>query len=71
MTLLEKYYYEHIGIDTPSATEDITDLLKPILDWDLTLEVDSLLGKVISESGLYGFKQGFELGKEKTNTWNL
>lgn len=63
MTLLEKYYYTNTDIDTPKAVNDIMELLKPILNKDLIFEVDFLLGEVIFESGLYGFKEGFEVGK--------
>lgn len=63
MTLLEKYYYETTEIDMPKSADEIIEMLKPILSWDLILEIDSLLSKAVSESGLYGFKEGFEVGK--------
>lgn len=63
MTLLEKYYYENVGVDTPKEADDIIKLLEPIINNDLVTLIDELLGEVLSASGLNGFKQGFELAK--------
>lgn len=63
MTLLEKYYYENIDVETPKEANDIIKLLEPIINNDLVTLIDELLGEVLSASGLNGFKQGFELAK--------
>lgn len=63
MTLLEKYYYENVDIETPKAADNILEILEPIINKDLVTLIDELLGEVLSASGLDGFKQGFELAK--------
>ncbi len=62
MTLLEKYYYEAIEIENIKESDEILDMLTP-LSPNLALKVDELLGTIISQSGLEGFKKGFELAK--------
>lgn len=63
MTLLEKYYYENVDVETPKEVDNILEILEPIINKDLVMLVDALLGEVLSASGLDGFKQGFELAK--------
>lgn len=63
MTLLEKYYYANVDVDTPKEADDIIKLLEPIINEDLVMVIDALIGEVLSASGLDGFKRGFELAK--------
>jgi len=62
MTLLEKYYYEAIEIENIKESDKISNMLTP-LSRDLALKIDALVGIIISQSGLDGFKKGFELAK--------
>lgn len=63
MTLLEKYYYENVDVETPEAADNILEILEPIINEDLVMVIDALIGEVLFASGLDGFKQGFELAK--------
>ncbi len=62
MTLLEKYYYETVEIENVKESDEIFDMLTP-LSPKLAFKVDELVGNIISQSGLDGFKKGFELAK--------
>lgn len=71
MTLLEKYYYENVDVETLKEVDDILEILEPIINKDLVMLIDALIGEVLSASGLDGFKQGFELAKSLDEKENL
>lgn len=69
MIKLDEFYYDNIEIENPKQLEDIYNLLEPIISDKLLFKIDSMLGELISDSGLSGFKQGVKFG-EIINTVN-